>query len=177
MMYFTLHMWWQQKSWKHNVYISFLGDFVYLYRTVVHTNSKIYIMFLLMFIFTRNTCKRLLTLTFVNCCLSVLLFYRGVSFFFMVLNTTFNNISVISWQSVLLVEETGVLRENHWPVASHWQTLPHNVVSKTHRHEQDSNSQLIVVIGTDCVGSCESNYHTITITTPPVGFQGRWQHW
>jgi hypothetical protein len=30
-------------------------------------------------------------------------------------------------------EETGVPRENHWPVASHWQTLPHNVVSITHR--------------------------------------------
>ena len=28
-------------------------------------------------------------------------------------NATFKNISVISWQSVLLVEETGVLRENH----------------------------------------------------------------
>jgi hypothetical protein len=26
---------------------------------------------------------------------------------------TFNNISVISWQPVLLVEETGVPRENH----------------------------------------------------------------
>jgi hypothetical protein len=33
----------------------------------------------------------------------------------MVFNTTFNNISVISWQSVLLVEESG---ENHRPVAS-----------------------------------------------------------
>ena len=31
----------------------------------------------------------------------------------MVFNTTFNNISVISWQSVLLVEETGVPEENH----------------------------------------------------------------
>jgi hypothetical protein len=30
-----------------------------------------------------------------------------------VFNATFNNISVISWQSVLLVEETGVPRENH----------------------------------------------------------------
>jgi hypothetical protein len=29
------------------------------------------------------------------------------------------NISVISWLSVLLVEETGVPRENHLPVASH----------------------------------------------------------
>ena len=26
---------------------------------------------------------------------------------------TFNNISVISWRSILLVEETGVPRENH----------------------------------------------------------------
>jgi hypothetical protein len=32
---------------------------------------------------------------------------------FMVLNATFNNISVISWRSVLLVEETGVPGENH----------------------------------------------------------------
>jgi len=38
---------------------------------------------------------------------------------FIVFNTTFNNISVISWQSVLLAEETGVPRENHQPAASH----------------------------------------------------------
>jgi hypothetical protein len=46
----------------------------------------------------------------------------------MVLNTTFNNISIKSWQSVLL---------------------------------QDSQR---VVIGTDCIDSYKSNYHTITIT-------------
>ena len=34
-------------------------------------------------------------------------------------NAPFNNISVISWQSVLLVEETRVPGENHRPVASH----------------------------------------------------------
>jgi hypothetical protein len=34
----------------------------------------------------------------------------------MVFNVTFNNISVISWLSVLFVEETGVPRENHRPV-------------------------------------------------------------
>ena len=38
---------------------------------------------------------------------------------FMVFNATFNNISVILWWSVLLVEETRVHRENHRPVASH----------------------------------------------------------
>ena len=33
-------------------------------------------------------------------------------------NSTFDNISVISWRSVLLVEDTGVPGENHRPVAS-----------------------------------------------------------
>ena len=33
----------------------------------------------------------------------------------MVFNATFNNISVISWWSVLLVEETGVFGENSRP--------------------------------------------------------------
>ena len=33
-----------------------------------------------------------------------------------VFNATFNNISVISWRSVLMVKETG---ENHIPTASH----------------------------------------------------------
>jgi hypothetical protein len=46
----------------------------------------------------------------------------------MVFNAAFNNISVISWQSVLLVEETVGPGENHRPVASHLQTLSHNVV-------------------------------------------------
>jgi hypothetical protein len=34
----------------------------------------------------------------------------------MVFNATFNNISVILWQSLLLVEETGASGENHQPV-------------------------------------------------------------
>jgi hypothetical protein len=38
---------------------------------------------------------------------------------FMVFNVTFNNISVISWRSVLLVEETRVPGENYQPVESH----------------------------------------------------------
>jgi hypothetical protein len=46
----------------------------------------------------------------------------------MPLSTIFQS---ISWQSVLLVEETGVPWENHRPIASHWQTFPHNVVSST----------------------------------------------
>ena len=52
---------------------------------------------------------------------------------FMVFNATFNNISVILWRSVLLVEET---EENHQPVASHKQTLSHSVVSSTPRQNR-----------------------------------------
>ena len=37
-----------------------------------------------------------------------------------VFNATFNNISVISWQPVLVVEETGEPGENHRPWASNW---------------------------------------------------------
>ena len=43
-------------------------------------------------------------------------------FRFMMFNATFNNISVTSWRSALLVEETGLPGENHIPVASHRQT-------------------------------------------------------
>ena len=53
---------------------------------------------------------------------------------FMALNSTFNNISAILWQSVLLLEETGV----------HLTTISQQ-------------------IGTDCTGSCKSNFHTITM--------------
>jgi hypothetical protein len=59
------------------------------------------------------------------------LLFLAVSLFvyLMVLNATFNNSSaVISWLSVLMMEETREPRQKHRPVASHWQTLSHNVV-------------------------------------------------
>jgi hypothetical protein len=40
----------------------------------------------------------------------------------MVINATYNNISVKSWWSVLLVEETGVLGEENMPAANLLQT-------------------------------------------------------
>ena len=76
-----------------------------------------------------------------------------IEYGFMALNAIFNNISVISWRSVLLVEETGVPEENHRPVASHWQTLSHKdvylalIVIGTHNISGDR------LIGTDCIGS------------------------
>jgi hypothetical protein len=35
----------------------------------------------------------------------------------MVFNATFNNISAISWKSVLFIDETGVFGENHQPIS------------------------------------------------------------
>jgi hypothetical protein len=46
--------------------------------------------------------------------------------------------------------------------------LSQNVVSSTPPHEWDSNSQLLVVKGIDCIGSCKSNYNTITTKTAPI---------
>jgi hypothetical protein len=67
-------------------------------------------------------------------------------------NATFNNSSVISWRSVLLVEETRVPVENYWLVAYHWQTLSHNIVhnpcehSRSLRFSQFSGCWLIVSV-------------------------------
>ena len=55
----------------------------------------------------------------------------------LVFNATFKNISVTTF-----VAEIGVPREIHRPVASHWQTLSHTILSSTPRHEWGSNSQL-----------------------------------
>jgi hypothetical protein len=66
----------------------------------------------------------------------------------MVFNATFNNISAISWRSVLLVEKTGAPRKK--PTV-----LP--IVT----------DKYLGMIGTDCIGSWKSNYHTIITTTIP----------
>jgi hypothetical protein len=55
----------------------------------------------------------------------------------MVFNATFNNISVISWWSVLFWGKPEYM-ENTTDLPHHWQTLSCNVVSSTPRHERDS---------------------------------------
>jgi hypothetical protein len=77
----------------------------------------------------------------------------------MVFNATFNNISVISWRSVLLVEETGVPWENHGPVTRlsgdrHWlhklklfvkalQHLRITIVSLASKKNTDTSEKLV----------------------------------
>jgi hypothetical protein len=70
------------------------------------------------------------------------MFNRSVLFRFVVFNATFNNISVISWRTVLLVEESGVPGENHRPVAIYRQTSSQSDALITPHHERGSNSQL-----------------------------------
>jgi len=59
----------------------------------------------------------------IGCCLDklidTLIIKYQYGFGIMVFNGTFNNISAISWLSVLLVEENGVSGENHRLAASH----------------------------------------------------------
>ena len=46
-------------------------------------------------------------------------YYIDGWFMFTVVNATFNNISAISWRSVLMVEKFGVTGEDHRPAARH----------------------------------------------------------
>jgi hypothetical protein len=83
----------------------------------------------------------------------------------MVLSTTFNNIAVISWRSVLLVEETEDSEKT--TVTSQVTDKLHHIMlctSPLSRFELTTS----VVIGTESMSSCKSNYHTITATKVPA---------
>ena len=47
-------------------------------------------------------------------------------------------------------------------------TLSHNVVSSTHCLRVLKKLKMLMVIGTDCIGSCKSNYNMIMTTMAPV---------
>ena len=64
------------------------------------------------------------------------------------------------------MEETGVPGENHRPAASHCQTLSQNVVLTT-PSPNGFKLTTLGVIGTDCIGTYKSNYHTIMTMTAP----------
>jgi hypothetical protein len=63
------------------------------------------------------------------------------------------------YRGVLLVDETGRPGENHRPVASHWHILLNDVVSFEYTSAWARfKLTTLMVIGTDCTGSCKSNY-------------------
>ena len=97
----------------------------------------------------------------------------------MVFNATFNNISVISWPLVLLVEKTWVHREKP-PTCRKLpcRKLPTNFITQCCiRHTSPwAGFELttLEVIVTDCKGSCKTVYHTIMSTTVPKIYLYKW---
>jgi hypothetical protein len=77
----------------------------------------------------------------------------------MVFNATSNNISAISLQSDLLVEETGGPRENNRG-SQVTDKLYHIMVYTSLCSRFELTTSVVRVI--DCIGSSNSNYHTIT---------------
>jgi len=66
-----------------------------------------------------------------------------------VFNATFNNISFYTVVVTFIGGGNRSTRRKARSAASHWQFLPHNVESSASHHERDSNSKLLVVLGTD----------------------------
>jgi hypothetical protein len=76
-------------------------------------------------------------------------------------NATFNNISVITGGKFF------VWRKPEYPE----RTTDLSQVTDKLYHIMRFELTTSVVIDTDCIGSCKSNYHAITVTTAP---QSKW---
>ena len=88
---------------------------------------------------------------------------------FMVFDATSNNISVISWWSILLMEIGGNRStEITTDLLQVTDKLYHIMLYEYKPTWERFELTILVVICTDCLCSCKSNYHTIITTTSPL---------
>ena len=140
--------------WRHRQFITIFYQFLHIRIEIIH-GSHMYILFLpriglyvsfLPLAFARGKTSWLKALPvvktiytygfhelFLNLIQLSTLSYLVVGVRVIVFNATFNNISVISWLSVLLVEETAVPSSSHNVVSS----TPHLNGIRTHNSSDD----------------------------------------
>ena len=84
----------------------------------------------------------------------------------LVFNATFNNISVISWWSVLLVEQN---RSTRRKLSTCRKSLTNFITWYCIEYTSPERDSLVMK-STDSIGSCQSNHYTITTTTVPYNY-------